>query len=532
MSASPVDIPADTTSMPARAYRTGALVALLRLQWFISLRWAFVLAAFVVLAIERMAMGESCRPWELSVVILGLTLINVVWFVASRLLGARSKDVDVDVAESIRSAHLFANAQVAIDLLLLTLILRYAGGIENPMMLFYVFHITISALLLKKRQAVLQGVWAVLLYAGMAFGGLFGWLGPHYEFLPGVISPGWYADPRFVAVAVTVQACGVFGVMYFALQIAQRLDTKDRQLLAANEALRQSKEAIQDLQDRRARFMQTAAHQLKSPLAIIQTMATLVKDEIVPQDGARAASEKLIQRCREGIAQVTELLTLARVQEADPQRHQQVRTDLGQIVQNLCRKLEPLAVQKDIRLIFRVPKTCDFRAHVDRQDADDCIGNLIENAIKYTPGPGTVHIKVACLTAEQLRQSPMLRVPDARAGYVCVTVRDTGIGIDTSALSGDGAAAGGSIFDAFRRANNALAAGIPGTGLGLSIVREVVEQAGGRLKVHSRLGEGSTFIVMFPAHRDPSAGPPIRDTRASEIILDAGDISDPGEHGG
>ena len=78
----------------------------------------------------------------------------------------------------------------------------------------------------------------------------------------------------------------------------------------------------------------------------------------------------------------------------------------------------------------------------------------------------------------------------------------------------------GSVFDAFRRGNGALAAGIPGTGLGLAIVREVVEQAAGRIHVHSRPGEGTRFTILFPARQVETAGPVVRDTRASEIVVE------------
>jgi signal transduction histidine kinase len=72
------------------------------------------------------------------------------------------------------------------------------------------------------------------------------------------------------------------------------------------------------------------------------------------------------------------------------------------------------------------------------------------------------------------------------------------MGLDPSlAQPADGEPGHEAVFDAFRRGANVIAAGIPGTGLGLSIVREVVEQAGGRIIVSSRPGQGSSFTVAF-----------------------------------
>ena len=147
--------------------------------------------------------------------------------------------------------------------------------------------------------------------------------------------------------------------------------------------------------------------------------------------------------------------------------------------------------------------------NVDQQDLSDCAGNLIENAIKYTPGPGSVTVRVAAET------------PSAGSEEVSIAVTDTGMGINPELLvSEDGTPGQAPIFDAFRRGNNALTAGIPGTGLGLSIVREIVEQAGGRIRVTSRPKEGSTFTITFPTRRTSPGAPAVRDTRAGEIVLE------------
>ncbi len=479
------------SALSAEPYRAGALVALLRLQWFIRLRWAFVLAALGVLALERFTFPAVTRPWQLLAAIGGVALVNLVWTGASFLLRANFVEQPGRLPETAGAAARFANAQVAGDLLLLTVILRFSGGVENPMVFFYAFHIAIGALLLRKRHAVFQAIWAILLYAAMALGQLCDVLVPFYPLLPSLGSPQWFADPLFVIVAVIVQICGVGGVLYFTLHIAAALDERDEQLLAANTALQRSEQAIRNLQARRARFMQIAAHQLKSPLAVIQTLAVLIRDELVPAAAVRSTSEKIIRRCQEGVVQVAELLRLARVQESDPRRHRDAVTQLAPLVDDLCRRFAPVAIQKGLRLHCVNAGSDGLAACVDRQDADDCFSNLLENAVKYTPAPGAIHVRVG------RRQANIAGLPGGVRPFVYLVVRDSGIGIEPAAL--DDMSAGGSIFDAFRRGNNAIAAGIPGTGLGLSIVREVVEQAGGRIGVHSRPGGGSTFLVMLPA---------------------------------
>lgn len=507
-------------------YRVGALASMLRLHWFIRLRWCLVAAAFAALAIERGVFSVK-RPGVslLVLVIVALAIINVGWMILSRLLTRQLRDSGQHDLSAFPHALLYANAQVGIDLLLLTLILRCTGGVESPMAIFYLFHMAIGSLLLKASHVLLQGVWAIILYAGLGIGELVGWIQPHYAFLPTLAQAGWFEQSQFVAVATGVLACGVFGTLYFTLNIAQRLDEREAQLRRTNETLQRSQQAIADLQQRRARFMQTAAHQLKSPLAIIQTLAGLIRDEVVPEGALHSTCDKIVRRCRDGVAHVHELLTLARVQQADPRRHCGAPVDVGAVVQELSRKQFPLAEKKGLTLECHVPQGVDLRARIDSTDLKDCVGNLLENAIKYTDGPNSVTVSVQPEIEEASpgrgRDAASNRGRDGIKEFIAVTVADTGMGIEPEMLVGENGATGaGSVFDAFRRGNAALSAAIPGSGLGLAIVREVVEQTHGRLRVWSRVGKGSTFTVMFPAHQALPEGPTARDTRSSEIVIE------------
>jgi signal transduction histidine kinase len=489
--------------------RAAALITMLRLHWFTRLRWVFLLAAVVVLAIESFVVSDVQRPLGLVVVLAILGCVNLGWTAVSFLLFRRFRDDTSVRGGPFYRVEVFANAQVAVDLLLLTCILRFTGGVENPVCIFYLFHMAITSLLLKRWQAVLQGVWAVLLYGTLVVAEWQEWLTPHFGFLP-YHDFGLYAKPEFVLASLVVVACGIFGTLYFTLHIARRLEQRERQLRQANADLRKSQTAIQDLQLRRSRFMQTAAHQLKSPLAVIQTLTDLIRNNIVPPEAIPGTCDKIVRRCGEGIQQVSELLTLARVQQADPARHRRSEADVQQVLSELSGRFRLLAEKKGIELNCQLPETPELHVKVDPQDLSDCVGNLIENAIKYTPGPGRVTVTVA------VEFSP------ERSEEVSINVSDTGMGIAPEILtSPDGAPGHEPVFDAFRRGNNVIAAGIAGTGLGLSIVREIVEQAGGRIRVTSRPNEGSSFTVTFPAHRETAGQAPVRDTRASEIVIES-----------
>lgn len=486
--------------------RAAALITMLRLHWFIRSRWVFLGIAVIALLLERMYYPHAPRPLAgLVLTLTALGLCNVGWMICSHFIFLRYQETATGGPH--RPVEIFANAQVALDLLLLTFILRFTGGIESPLALFYLFHITTTALLLRPWQACLQSLWAMLLYAVLAIGELHGWIVPHYDFLPRY-SAGLYENTRYASASILVVGGGIAGALFITLQIAKRMQKREDALKLANEALDRSQRAIHDLQARRSRFMQLAAHQLKSPLAAIQTMTELIRGAVIPPEAVVGTCEKIINRCRDGIAQVTELLTLARVQEADPRRHAHSIADVRHVLQKLFERYHPIACEKRIDFTCGMPSDGNIYVLVDQQDLADCVGNLIENAIKYTPKDGRISV-VFTIEADPKK---------VQSERVLISVSDTGIGINPELLiSNDGELGHAPVFDAFRRGNNAITAGIPGSGLGLSIVREVVEQAGGQIHVTTAPNQGSTFSVCFPARRGTTFPLSVRDTRAIEV---------------
>ncbi len=462
------------TAPPSGAGRAGALVALVRLRWFIHLRWVIIACSAILLGIEAIVLGDEQRPFGLVVTLGLLAAVNLLWMTASRSLHRSIAERGEDDPATERSAAVFANGQIAIDLLILTAILRFTGGIESPMALFYLFHMAIAPMLLPNWEAYLQGIWATALYAVLATAEASQWITPHYCFLIGTGPGVHYLQPMFVFASVAVVGAGISGTLYFTGRISARLYERERVLRAVNQALRDSQEAIEALQQRKSSFMRTAAHQLKSPLAVIQTQVGLLRDGIVPEDTIEPTYRKIIKRCRDAIDQVTDLLTFARVQDAEGSEANHAVTDLRQVLLEVCLDhYAPIAHEKGLKLDVRFPTEEDVMIHIARTDLSDALANLVENAIKYTPAPGDIHVRL-----------------DQRDEQAIVSIQDTGMGFDEEKQE--------QLFDAYRRDNRALEAGISGSGLGLSIVRAVVERASGHIDVRSEIGKGSTFTLTFP----------------------------------
>jgi len=501
-----------------RTFRAKALLAVVHDRWFIRLRWIILFATFALLVFEHLQSPGFRRPPQLFVCLLALAAINIAWTILGRRLireitstnnphplkaSSASAHTGATVGQTPRESWtidaveqvaMFVNAQMAIDLLFLTIILRYSGGIENPMAVFYLFHMLLAALLLKPVNAFLQGIGALFLYAMLLLGECepFKWIEPHYPFLVSMSETLLHEDQTYVIVSITVLAAGIFGILFFTRQISARLDEQEQELEQTIEDLQRSQIAIQDLQTRRSRFMLTAAHQLKSPVAGIEMLANLIRDSVVGPEGIPGVVDRIIQRCRGAIGQVGELLTLARIEDAAPARHQSSLTDVIDIIRRIINKFTDQIKAKDIELTVSTSDVMRPNICVEERDLEDCIGNLVENAIKYTPKGGKIWVTATC-----------------NAQTTSISVKDTGMGI--AEVSED------SLFDPFRRGKLALAASIPGTGLGLAIVREVVEQANGRVEVQSTVGKGSEFVVSFPRPDSPGARPKVRGTRLTTI---------------
>ena len=480
--------------IPHGPFRVRVLLALVRHHWFIRLRWIIAFVTVALLLIERLHNPEFQRPHAVALCVGVLAIVNVVWTLIGRDLAAETNGAALPSPAVVRRVTAFANAQMTMDLLILTVILRYSGGVENPMAVFYLFHMLIATLLLKPLNALLQGSWALLLYGGLAIGECGGFIGPHYPFLSSTAHSQLHADWSFVRFRLAVLAAGIFGTMYFTHQISWRLDDQELELHDANEALRRSQVAIQDLQARRSRFMLTAAHQLKGPLAGIETLAALIRDKVAAPEALDGIIGRIIGRCQQAIAQVSELLTLARVQEGAQTRHQSADTEVVQVIKKVVEAFAEQAKSKRLELRVDLPGSETAQAAVEARDLENCVSNLLDNAIKYTPEGGSIRIKASW---------------DAES--VSISVKDTGMGIAEDSED--------DLFDPFRRGNLALAANIPGSGLGLAIVREVVEQANGRIEVRSAVGQGSEFILSFPKHDALAAV--VRRTRTTSVETQA-----------
>ncbi|HEV8662723.1 MAG TPA: GAF domain-containing protein [Candidatus Methylomirabilis sp.] len=267
------------------------------------------------------------------------------------------------------------------------------------------------------------------------------------------------------------------------------------------EKVRERTRQVEEASRHKSEFLANMSHELRTPLNAILGFSQLLQEAafgtLSPKQ-ARYASN--IQRSGSHLLQlINDILDLSKVEAGKMELHFEpfgVPAALGD-VQTI---MKALAAKKSLAL------TTEVEPGVDQLTADPArfkqiLYNLLSNAVKFTPEEGQVRVAVRRLLGPPAGYPPMPLPPAAPepAPYLEVVVTDTGIGIDPKDRE--------RIFEDFQQVDSSLSREHQGTGLGLSLTRKMVELHGGRIRVESELGKGSTFRFTIPEQgpRQPSA---------------------------
>ncbi len=227
---------------------------------------------------------------------------------------------------------------------------------------------------------------------------------------------------------------------------------------------------LQAVNEARIWFARTTHHQLRSPLAAIQSAIEALPFAGPLNERQRDLIARARRRIRDAFDLIRDLLDLAAAQRPeDPTQWKP--TDLAACLRTVLDSARDQAAAKGLQWVEEVPDV-PVTVRAEPTDLERVFSNLLDNAVKYTPSGRVVF---------------RLRSED---GSAVVEVEDTGIGIAADDLP--------RIFDGFFRSQNAKATAEVGTGLGLSIVRQVVERLEGTIGVDSTPGKGTRFTVRLP----------------------------------
>ncbi len=225
----------------------------------------------------------------------------------------------------------------------------------------------------------------------------------------------------------------------------------------------------------KSEFVAKVSHELRSPLSVIHEQLALVlkaKDRAVSEN-----SQHILGRAKDKahtlISMIGDLLDISKI-EAGAQGRQLVKVRVDDLLQGIVDFLGVEVEKKKQTLEYEKPKNPVLPVLADPVALESVFGNLITNAIKYTPEKGMIKVSIDCV-------KKMLRV----------RVKDNGYGIDAAHQE--------RIFEKFYRVKDEKTRFINGTGLGLPIAKALVEAFGGQISLISRPDKGSEFTVLLPA---------------------------------
>ncbi len=228
---------------------------------------------------------------------------------------------------------------------------------------------------------------------------------------------------------------------------------------------------FKELDTLKSEFVATVSHDLRSPLTLMRGYATMLEMVGELNEQQRGYVRKIIAGVENMSRLVNNLLDLGRIEIGVGLQVDKV--PVLDILERVTSALQLQASQKNITLSVELPPDLPRLIEADQALLHQAIYNLVENAIKYTNPGGDVIVRARTTQDDILFE-----------------IQDTGIGIKPSDLP--------RLFEKFYRGTQREARAQHGTGLGLAIVRSIAERHGGRVRVDSQVGKGSTFCLQIP----------------------------------
>lgn len=230
-------------------------------------------------------------------------------------------------------------------------------------------------------------------------------------------------------------------------------------------------ERLSLVDESRSEFVSNVSHELKTPLSSIKVLSEsmLLQDNMEPHVFKEFLTDinSEIDRMTRIINDLLALVMLDRTEQI----LNLTSFKLNNLVEDICKRLKPLADQKHIGLYLDDPVVVTLEG--DEMKLSLALSNVIENGIKYTNEGGHVSITL-----------------DADNQYAILTVKDTGIGISEADQT--------KIYDRFYRVDKTRTRATGGTGLGLSITHRAILLHNGSIRIQSKENEGTTFVIKIP----------------------------------
>lgn len=442
-----------------------------RINYFINFRWIAAIGVIAVAIFANSVLRIAFPAIPVYVIGFGIVLYNLIFWLYARSLTPE------DTPDLVDKARKFAAVQSVVDLLALTLLLHFTGGVENPLVFYFVFHITIASILLPYGAAYSLATLAVLLFCSLIGLEYFGVI-PHIH-LGGFVPLDLYRQESYILAILFTFVTVLYISTYMATSIAGELRKRQREVASLRDrclidfnALEEVNKRLTELDRLRTYFLGMVSHDLKAPLVAVESYLQVILGGFAGEINAeqREMLDRSSHRIGELLELIGDLLDVSRI-EAGQMAEEFKAMSLAEVVEGALEDVQALAKEKEMELRVEMPEKLPV-IHAAPHRLRQVLNNLLSNAIKFTPPQGLI----------------TLRVED-KDSHLQVEVMDTGVGIPPEDLP--------YVFDEFFRGRDVERTG---AGLGLSIAKKIVEAHGGKIWVESPCtadGKGSKFTFTL-----------------------------------
>lgn len=426
-----------------------------RLSWSIRLRWMAVSGYFVATLISSYTL-DLVIPYDIIWVLVGtLSFINLIYYVILKLV----KEF------TFKGELVFLQIHIFVDLIFLTLLLHYSGGIENPVFLFYVFHVVMSSIIFPGMIPALVSTLAVILLSLLVYLE-YNAIIPHYC----IFETGVHKNLTLIFLTLIIFTITIYVTMYICTTFMRLFRDIKRQIDEKNLKLT-------EMDKQKSQFFLFSSHELKSPIVAIKSSIDGVLQSYKDQLDGRSSNilRRASSRAQQMLNIITEMIYLSR-NRIDLVESEQDELDVLAILKEVIEQEHSHADSKFQKIQTDIPHGPASIKGI-KEDFRKVFGNLLSNAIRYTDEKGVIEINAR-----------------ADINNLWIDFTDNGIGIPEKDLK--------KVFHEFYRAENAKRLIAFGTGLGLSLVQQIIKNYQGDISVKSELGKGSTFSIHLPLENE------------------------------
>jgi len=427
-----------------------------RISWSIQLRWLAIVGFFVATFVTDYFFELDLPFYTIWQLLITLTVLNIVYLLIHKIIKEFTFFYEI----------LFLTLHIIFDLIILTILIHLSGGIENPLYLFYVFHIVLSSIVLPRWYPYVISTFVIFLFSSLVYAE-FREIIPHYC----VFNTGNHWNVALIGLVLSVFAVTVYITTYICTTFMKLFRHSKREIDVLNKKLIKAAQ-------QRTQFFQYSSHELKSPIVAIKSSI----DGIIANYGEKIEERPLnvLKRTSIRSAQmlniIKELLELSRNRTLAPQVYKE-KVEIVKVLKEAIEHETSTAESRNIKFILDIEnsnptligKTSDF---------EKIFINLISNATRYNKDNGQVQVKTETINNETYR----------------IEISDSGIGIPQKDLD--------NIFAEFYRSENAKKIINFGTGLGLSLVKQIIENYFGLIEVSSEVDKGTKFTINLPLNKE------------------------------